>query len=656
MSKISIIVPIYKVESYIRKCIDSIIAQTHKSLEIILVDDGSPDNCPAICDEYALIDERIKVIHQKNSGLSEARNAGIKNATGQYIGFVDSDDYIAPNMYEELLKLIEDAEADLAICNYQYVNESGKNLFFISPMEDEIFDKENIFKKLEAGKSHYYVTAWNKLYKRELFKDISFPKGKLHEDEFIVHEIFYKCNKVVTTSNTYYYYVQRADSIMSGKMSIKRLDAIEAVYNRYLFYKQHEELHKYFPQMKQVMWSTYRFLAMNLDIHGSSERKRLKEAKMMFREVYKAASGQVFSKKDYLRYSMPELFVALAKLRKKMKIGKKLRLIKGLWKVIFNGWGKDYILLDTPEHGNIGDQAIVLAERQFLDEAIGKNNYIELTANEIDNFESLYAKFIPKKKVILINGGGFLGDIWPNEEYRVHRILKAFLAHKIVVFPQTVSYNLNTLDGRKFLELSQSVYSQHSNLTIFVRERKSYEFVQKNFPTVKTYLVPDIVLSYKHNISKKHREGVVMCLRADREKKLNNENLEYIKDCIYQKFGKESIRYTDTVVGHNIKPAQRVEELHSKLEEFAQAELVVTDRLHGMIFAAITETPCIALGNSNGKVKGVYEWMKEVEYVQYVDDTAEFEDAFRSIKLGVAYNFPEQLMKEFNRVLRDYFN
>ena len=220
---ISVIVPVYKVECYLHKCVDSIINQTYKNLEIILVDDGSPDNCPKICDDYAKRDSRIKVIHKKNGGLSSARNAGLDIASGNYIGFIDSDDYISPHMYEELYFALINTNSDISMCNFDYIDESYNNLFFDSPIADEELNKKDIISKLFIDKYWYYVIACNKLYKKELFTNLRYPIREIHEDEGIIHHLYLKCNKVTTISSSYYYYVQRNDSIMGKGKSIKSL-------------------------------------------------------------------------------------------------------------------------------------------------------------------------------------------------------------------------------------------------------------------------------------------------------------------------------------------------------------------------------------------------------------------------------------------------
>lgn len=234
MSEISIIVPIYKVEPYIRRCIDSIISQTFTDFELILVDDGSPDNCPAICDEYANKDSRIVVIHKKNGGLSDARNAGIEAAVGDWIMFVDSDDYISENMAELLYNAVTEQHADIAMCGIGlFENDSDVTLIDCWNMESGVYSgAEIISRKLEVQ----YVVACNKIYARHIWQSIRYPIGCIHEDEFVAHRIYGICDKVVCIEDVLYYYRQRQDSIMHFSYSISRLDYFDAMIDRILYY------------------------------------------------------------------------------------------------------------------------------------------------------------------------------------------------------------------------------------------------------------------------------------------------------------------------------------------------------------------------------------------------------------------------------------
>lgn len=238
MCEISIIVPVYNVERYLDRCIKSILNQTFKNFELILVDDGSPDGCGKICDNYARIDSRIRVIHKENGGLSSARNAGLDIARGKYIGFVDSDDYIHERMYEILLKEAENNSSDIVICKFKEVFDNIK-------IDEEINENIDIynFNNVEALGQLYgsnaidFVVSWNKIYDKRIFESERYKEGKLNEDEFIIHKLLYKSNRVTFISKELYYYFQRNDSIMQSKFNIKRLDAVYALEERMRFFE-----------------------------------------------------------------------------------------------------------------------------------------------------------------------------------------------------------------------------------------------------------------------------------------------------------------------------------------------------------------------------------------------------------------------------------
>ena len=228
---ISIIVPIYNVEKYLEKCIESILHQTYEKFELILVDDGSPDSCGKICDDYSKNDRRIKVIHKKNGGLSDARNAGIEIAKGEYIGFIDSDDYISPDMYKELLDGCLKNQADIAMCGRYIVSEGYEVL-----KEEFIIDGlEKYSSKTAIGKLLLWDScdsaAWDKLYKKSLFEGIQYPIGVMSEDYDVTSRLFAKANRIIHVGKALYYYVQRNGSITKQRFNRNRFETIYQVYN-----------------------------------------------------------------------------------------------------------------------------------------------------------------------------------------------------------------------------------------------------------------------------------------------------------------------------------------------------------------------------------------------------------------------------------------
>ena len=228
---ISVIVPVYKVEPYLDKCISSIANQTYKNLEIILVDDGSPDNCPAMCDAWAEKDSRIRVIHKPNGGLSDARNAGMAVATGELMAFVDSDDWIVPDMYEYLYQRLSEDNSDIAACGVQMVWENKTPSRMLTRDGNCVLNQEEAMRAI-IEESWLKQPVWYKLYKTALVRDILFPKGKCHEDVFWSYQAVGSAKKVSVSDHVGYYYLQRGGSIMGAGYSLKRLDAVEAKVQR----------------------------------------------------------------------------------------------------------------------------------------------------------------------------------------------------------------------------------------------------------------------------------------------------------------------------------------------------------------------------------------------------------------------------------------
>lgn len=224
--KISIIVPVYNVEAYLERCVESILKQTYTNLEILLVNDGSTDKSGELCDKLALRDHRIRVIHKENGGLSDARNRGIDEASSNLIGFIDSDDYIDEDMYETLYCQMVASKADLSMCGHYDVYHQIPEKQVAEIKTWELMPEEAIKMVMEA--KILSVTAVNKLYKKALFEQLRFRIGKIAEDAFIMVDLIHQCSKIVATNEKKYYYVHRENSITTQKFSLKFLNVIEA--------------------------------------------------------------------------------------------------------------------------------------------------------------------------------------------------------------------------------------------------------------------------------------------------------------------------------------------------------------------------------------------------------------------------------------------
>lgn len=243
---ISVVVPVYNVEHYLERCIKSILVQTYTNLEIILIDDGSTDNSSIICDRYKDIDKRIKVIHKKNEGLSEARNIGIKNSKGNYITFIDSDDDIEKDMIEYLFYLIKKYNTKMSICSHNIVFYEGKIKKSLGNNKEEVLSAKDCIKKMLYHRD-VDTSAWAKLYHISLFKNISYPKGKLFEDIGTTYKFFLESKNISCGYKNKYNYYVRKNSIVTGSFSIKKFDLLE------MTDKMGEKVLEIFPDLQKAV-------------------------------------------------------------------------------------------------------------------------------------------------------------------------------------------------------------------------------------------------------------------------------------------------------------------------------------------------------------------------------------------------------------------
>lgn len=252
----SVIVPVYKVEKYLDRCIESLVNQTYSNLEIILVDDGSPDHCPQICDNWALRDSRIKVVHKQNGGLSSARNKALDIAVGDYYCFVDSDDWIAPDLCEKVLTLFK--EHDVGIVNFDCcrVTEDGKMLGGTETVQDRVLSQEEALVALMQGKINNYMC--NKVFKRFVFDDVRFPEGRLWEDMAICYKLLLKAEHIYCSSEKLYYYLQRYNSITATISEKALCDVFIARYNSFLSLKD------IYPQVGELVFPKVALCAVRL--------------------------------------------------------------------------------------------------------------------------------------------------------------------------------------------------------------------------------------------------------------------------------------------------------------------------------------------------------------------------------------------------------
>ena len=321
---VSIIVPVYNVEKYLPECIDSILEQTFRDFELILVDDGSPDGCPALCDAATEKDGRIRVIHQTNGGLSAARNAGLDIARGEWVGFVDSDDTIAPEMYEKLLAAARENDAEIAVCNMQLVDEHG------DPLRREWLEREYIRETAvlsgkealgEAGSTTMHI-APNKLYRRKLWTEIRFPLGKRNEDFFTLPLLYEECTRVVCIPDAFYNYLQRENSIMNSRVSLKNYDQAEAA-GKYWEQLYRNGLWKKLPKTANHVWNLTSEIYSGLSPEDRKSARSIQMCKAQYGILRKTAArcgvpGGLLTK-SFLLCQCPKFYLICRNMKNRVK-------------------------------------------------------------------------------------------------------------------------------------------------------------------------------------------------------------------------------------------------------------------------------------------------------------------------------------------------
>ncbi len=318
---ISVIVPIYGVEKYLEECLKSIINQTYTNLEIILVDDGSPDNCGKICDEYLKKDNRIKVIHKNNGGLSDARNAGLDIANGEYIAFIDSDDCINEEFIQKLYYNCKNYKCDIAEANYiRFSNKISKD----KQKENlEIFTNiqmvERIYNRSTYGRT---IVVWNKLYKKEIIKQYRFQKGKIHEDEFIMYKIFYENDiKIAVLNEILYYYRFTPNSIMNQKFDLRRLDKLEAYEERMKYFLEKKETNFYYLTLDKYLSTILNYYALAKD-SKDIQNILMDKFKKNYEIIWNFKNITLIKKIRYkLSYKQPKINYGIKKLKTLLKKG-----------------------------------------------------------------------------------------------------------------------------------------------------------------------------------------------------------------------------------------------------------------------------------------------------------------------------------------------
>ncbi len=295
-----------------------------------------------------------------------------------------------------------------------------------------------------------------------------------------------------------------------------------------------------------------------------------------------------------------------------------MQCIKLFFTRTFSKNKKFIFILSTPRHGNLGDHAIVYSQYNFFESIGYKSRIIEFNETMYAVCKDAIQKIIYQDDIVIIDGGGNIGTLWPREENIIRDIITRFSQNPVFIMPET-AYFENSDSGKEALKESIRIYSSHPDLTVFCRDEGTYKLFSEKFTKVKSFYVPDMVMFLSGLCQQKSRDGALICFREDLEGVFS----QTAKDIINKKIESKKIRitYSSTLIDARINnPKKRIYHLSKKWEEFSNAEFVITDRLHGMIFCAITGTPCLAVDNISHKVRDGYQWLEHLPYILYCDN------------------------------------
>lgn len=647
--KFSIIMPVYNVEEYVEKSIRSVLNQTYKNFELIIVNDGTTDNSMKIVSEFQKKDKRIKAYNKKNGGLSSARNYGLKYATGEYICFIDSDDYIENNFLYTLNQELLEQKYDLIIFGYSIDKVDNEDKII---EENDVVEKLQKFNRLKKDKLQFENIstigyAWNKCYKHEIIKNnnLLYEEGTSYIEDIIFNCNFIKnSNTIKIIQEALYHYIQRERETL-GRKSYNNMLQLDLRYSQQLkgilssvnYSKKEINKTTYQTLFDRFKWSI-NIVTMDKSISKNKRISIIKKYFLYLKENYKKISSHViFNKKDqifmfFAQNNLSRIFYRINRIffffKDKYKRIKKnvpnnikdkikyyLSSSKGIKEL--DSQKQKIIVFLGADYGNLGDVAITESQVNFLKNNFPNREVIEIPISSTYTSLKSVKKHLKKGDIVTLIGGGNISDLYEDIEHQRRFIIKKLRKYPIISFPQTI-YFTNTKQGNKSKHKTINAYRKHPKLYLFAREEKTYKFLKQYFKSDKIFLCPDIVLSKSLQISNKNKksEKIVFCIRSDKESALSKPKLENIINNIKT----NEIIFTDTQINkNNMTIETRKKELNKIINLFSESKLVITDRLHGMILCAITNTPCLAIDNSNGKVSGVYEkWLKEKSSIRLV--------------------------------------
>lgn len=712
---ISIIIPVYNVEAYLRDCLDSVVEQDCENFEVICVNDGSTDNSPSILDEYEKKYNSVYVYTKKNGGLSSARNYGMQKATGKYVFFLDSDDMLADkHCLSFMVERMSEHSLDVlyfdgnSFYEDEVIHQINTNFY------ETAYKREKSYGLYQCGRElftefvrngDYYVQSSLHCLRKDFIdrNQLSFKEGLLYEDNLFMFMSMMLAQKVMHQNRTVLSRRIRAGSIMQSHPKFHNFYSLYYTYQKIVEFcsdripkeyadkeitivlnslrnntismylrladKEKDQIFK-LPQYEQFLIKAVFFPDVRVigDAHffpyhlfHSGDRIVIYGAGNIGKKFYHRAIkenvvdivGIVDAKAlemetddvpvlpvpmikqmdfDYLLIAVENSDVVWEIKNNLLKMNIPEYKIKWDGDVYFrdNYYRKSYeyqkftkrlmqsdrkrfFLFMLPEHGNLGDYAIAIAEKQFFDDYFPEYELISVTTNEWLELKTYFVGSIKKTDVLFITGGGFVGDMWKSF-CACKDILQSFPQNRKILLPNTLTYHDLQNEDAVRNDLEQIFSDGHTY--VFFRERNSLKVCTDLGWGDRCFCFPDMVLYLKFKETEEKRNGkVLLCFRVDTEKIF--QEVDSIKNIIMR----NQIQY-DELDTHRYKYIPEPEgDLYVRglLEKFQKYDLVITDRLHGMLFAYVSGTPCIAFDNSTHKVSGVYEWIKGVHEVSFLE-------------------------------------
>lgn len=609
MSEVSVIIPVYNVEPYLRECIDSVLAQTFQNIEIILVDDGATDHCPDICDEYADHYPNVSVIHQRNGGLSTARNAGMAAAKGTYIYFLDSDDYIVPHAIETLYDIAEQKNADAVFFEAFVIDESSRPIFHAR--YSYFYQRTAEYSECKPGKVLFaemlhngdYLPTVQLVFLRRSSIHVSFTPI-LHEDELFTPQLLYSIDRACTCSSALFARRIRSGSITNEKKTYRHYAGMSAAARGLLAIPSRDSALD-----RRVSQLTISAASIHCRLDRQNKRMARPERCLLVKTLLSQNNrlgticavvtlmDMFYPLFNALMYHLQKAsFSLVAKLRDRKRYRPVLQKLQHA-----SSEKKRVFLIGSPEHGNLGDHAIAQAELQFFSVHVPLNKTYDISMPFYMAYRRAIGKLVRQSDMVAISGGGWLGNVWYHNEKAVLDVVKRFNKNRIVIFPQTIWYqNINAARTIHQMRYAKRVYTSHSNLTLCVREPASFALAKTLCKNV--LHVPDMCL-YLDKRQPSKRQDILLCFRRDSEITLSARFIRQIEDTLISRG--VSFRYTTTVLEKSVPLQLRNAALNKKFAEFSGARLVITDQLYPALFSVVTGTSCIVIDNLAQEVSGM---------------------------------------------------